>query len=372
MARIAIAMSGGVDSSVAALLLKKEGHQLLGLHMKLHHGEGHERIRKRCCSLDEALDARAICRKLDIPFYVLDFQKEFRETVIDYFIRDYQKGKTPNPCVMCNRKIKSGPLIQKSMELECDFLATGHYASVQKSADGKSLQLIRPQDKEKDQTYFLHGISSFELKKMVFPLANLNKNEVRQLAREHGLVSADKEESQEICFVPKDYRQFLEKKVSRPQTRGRFVDSSGNDLGEHQGLMYYTIGQRKGLGISDSTPYYVVSLNEAKNEVVLGKADELFCSEVTVTDVNWISIKPPQHPFSAKVKLRYSHQETFSTIKPINDHQVRIALKQPQKSVAPGQAAVFYDQDVVLGGGWIVSTKPIENSFLENEMEVPA
>ena len=165
---------------------------------------------------------------------------------------------------------------------------------------------------------------------MVFPLANLNKNEVRQLARDHGLVSADKEESQEICFVPKDYRQFLEKKVSRPQTRGRFVDSSGNDLGEHQGLMYYTIGQRKGLGISDSTPYYVVSLNEAKNE------------------------------------------ETLSTIKPINDHQVRIALKQPQKSVAPGQAAVFYDQDVVLGGGWIVSTKPIENSFLENEMEVPA
>ncbi|MEC8271262.1 MAG: tRNA 2-thiouridine(34) synthase MnmA, partial [SAR324 cluster bacterium] len=206
MARIAIAMSGGVDSSVAALLLKKEGHQLLGLHMKLHHGEGHERIRKRCCSLDEALDARAICRKLDIPFYVLDFQKEFRETVIDYFIRDYQQGKTPNPCVMCNRKIKSGPLIQKSMELECDFLATGHYASVQKSADGKSLQLIRPQDKEKDQTYFLHGISIFELKKMVFPLANLNKNEVRQLARDHGLVSADKEESQEICFVPKDYR----------------------------------------------------------------------------------------------------------------------------------------------------------------------
>ena len=207
---------------------------------------------------------------------------------------------------------------------------------------------------------------------MVFPLANLNKNEVRKLARDHGLVSADKEESQEICFVPKDYRQFLEKKVSRPQTRGRFVDSSGNDLGEHQGLMYYTIGQRKGLGISDSTPYYVVSLNEAKNEVVLGKADELYCSEVMVADVNWISIKPPQHPFSAKVKLRYSHQETLSTINPINDHQVRIILKQPQKSVAPGQAAVFYDQDVVLGGGWIVSTKPIENSFLENEMEVPA
>ena len=181
--------------------------------MKLHHGEGHERIRKRCCSLDEALDARAICRKLDIPFYVLDFQKEFRETVIDYFIRDYQKGKTPNPCVMCNRKIKSGPLIQKSMELECDFLATGHYASVQKSADGKSLQLIRPQDKEKDQTYFLHGISSFELKKMVFPLANLNKNEVRQLARDHGLVQLIKRKVRKYVLFPKTTGNFLKRKL---------------------------------------------------------------------------------------------------------------------------------------------------------------
>ena len=177
--------------------------------MKLHHGAGHERIRKRCCSLDEALDARAICRKLEIPFYVLDFQKEFKKDVMDYFIDEYQKGQTPNPCVMCNRKIKSGPLIKKTMELDCDFLATGHYASVRINPDGKRLQLIRPADSEKDQTYFLHGISNSELKKMIFPLAKLKKKDVRQLAQEHELISADKEESQEICFVPKDYRQFL-------------------------------------------------------------------------------------------------------------------------------------------------------------------
>ena len=372
MARIAIAMSGGVDSSVAALLLKQEGHQLLGLHMKLHHGTGHERIRKRCCSLDEALDARAICRKLEIPFYVLDFQKEFKENVMDYFIDEYQQGQTPNPCVMCNRKIKSGPLIQKTMELECDFLATGHYASVRINPDGKMLQLIRPADSEKDQTYFLHGISSSELKKMIFPLAKLKKQDVRQLAHEHELISADKEESQEICFVPKDYRQFLETQVSKPPSPGRFVDSYGNDLGRHEGLMYYTVGQRRGLGISDTTPYYVIHLDAKNNEVVLGKKEDLYCSEVEVSDVNWVSVKPRKLPFSATVKLRYSHQETSATIIPVHDHRVRIQLNLPQASVSPGQAAVFYEKDLVLGGGWIVSTTPLQKIYDENSLEIPA
>jgi tRNA-specific 2-thiouridylase len=372
MARIAIAMSGGVDSSVAALLLKQEGHQLLGLHMKLHHGKSHEKVRKRCCSLDEALDARAICNKLDIPFYVLDFQKEFKEDVMDYFIYEYQQGQTPNPCVMCNRKIKSGPLIRKSMELECEYLATGHYASVRKNINENMFQLVRPADSEKDQTYFLHGISNFELKKMIFPLAKLKKKEVQKLALEHQLFHEEKEESQEICFVPKDYRQFLETQVEDPPVSGRFVDTNGNDLGRHRGLMYYTVGQRRGLGISDSTPFYVTRLNTKNNEVVLGKKEDLLCSIVEVESVNWVSAKPRKQPFSATVKLRYSHKETSSTIIPIDEEKVRILLDEPQSSVSPGQAAVFYEKEVVLGGGWIVSTSPYQETSKDYSMEIPA
>ncbi len=372
MARVAIAMSGGVDSSVAAVLLKEQGHEVLGLHMKLYHGSRQEVHRKSCCSLDEALDARTVCHRLDIPFYVLDFQKEFQEKVIDYFIREYCVGKTPNPCVMCNRKIKSDLLFRKSIELDCEFLATGHYAAVRFNEAKKRFELARPFDRHKDQTYFLHGLSRDELPRLMFPLARLSKSEVREIAEMNHLQSAWKEESQDICFVPSDYRHFLQNSVSVAPERGKFVDLCGNILGEHWGLMYYTVGQRRGLGISDKTPFYVVRLDREKNQVVLGKRLDLLIGEVEVHDVNWVSMPAPHEPFKALVKLRYSHTEMTAWVLPSGGgSRVRVVLDSPQKGVSPGQAAVFYHEEVVLGGGWIDFCHPPTKPVLSLQQKQP-
>jgi len=271
MARVAMAMSGGVDSSVAAALLKEQGHEVIGLHMKLYHGPENESRQKSCCSLDEAIDARSACHRLDIPFYVLDYQKEFRETVIDYFINEYSNGQTPNPCVMCNKKIKSDLLLKKVDELDCEFLATGHYARVYNNPENGRPQLARPQDLRKDQTYFLHGIPADELPRLMFPLAEIIKPEVRKIAGKLNLSAAKKPDSQEICFVPKDYRTFLKQEMKTAPVPGEFISLSGDVLGEHAGLPFYTIGQRRGLGLSDTTPYYVVKIDKDKTELCWAK-----------------------------------------------------------------------------------------------------
>ena len=353
MSRVAMAMSGGVDSSVAAALLKEQGHEVIGLHMKLYHGPENETRQKSCCSLDEAIDARSACHRLDIPFYVLDYQQEFRETVINYFISEYSIGQTPNPCVMCNKKIKSELLLKKVDELDCDFLATGHYARVYNNLENGRPQLSRPKDLRKDQTYFLHGIPARELQRLKFPLADIIKPEVRKIASRLNLSAAKKPDSQEICFVPKDYRNFLKQELSNAPETGDFISVSGDVLGKHLGLPYYTIGQRRGLGVSDSSPYYVVKIDKENNRIVLGKEDDLFSQTIWVSSVNWVSILPPDKPLRVSAKLRYAHQGASASVFPESENQVRVEFDAPERAVTPGQAAVFYQDDILLGGGWI-------------------
>ena len=353
MARVAMAMSGGVDSSVAAVLLKEQGHEVIGLHMKLYHGPENETRPKSCCSLDEAIDARAACHRLNIPFYVLDCQKEFRESVIDYFVEEYSRGNTPNPCVMCNKEIKSNLLLKKVDELDCDYLATGHYAKIRFNPLIRRQQLIRPQDLRKDQTYFLHSIPGDDLHRLMFPLADIIKPEVRKIAGKLNLSAANKPDSQEICFVPKDYRNFLKQELNEVPEHGEFISVSGEVLGEHLGLPFYTIGQRRGLGLSDSTPYYVVKIDKVKNRIVIGKEEDLYSKTIFVSGVNWLSISPPKEKLHVTAKLRYSHQGVSASVFPKSDNKVRLELDVPERAVTPGQAAVFYQDEILLGGGWI-------------------
>ena len=351
--RVAMAMSGGVDSSVAAALLKEKGYQVIGIHLKLYQGPETTKRNKSCCSLDEALDARLICERLEIPFYVLDFQEDFQSNVIDYFVNEYALGRTPNPCVMCNRTVKGELLLKKADELDCELLATGHYAKIFKDDTGK-IELHRPRDRKKDQTYFLHGIPYYQLQRLIFPLQDHIKSEVRLIAKKLKLDSASKPDSQEICFIDKDYRQFLGAQNFITENPGNFINLDGKVLGKHRGVPFYTIGQRRGLGISDSTPWYVVAINVDENQVVLGKRENLLFNEVQVKDINWL-IEPPQEPREVMVQLRYSHRVCEAILKPLATDQAILHLHFSERAVAAGQAAVFYEGDRVLGGGWIVS-----------------
>ena len=351
--RVAMAMSGGVDSSVAAALLKEKGYQVIGIHLKLYQGPETTKRNKSCCSLDEALDARLICERLEIPFYVLDFQEDFQSNVIDYFVNEYALGRTPNPCVMCNRTVKGELLLKKADELDCELLATGHYAKIFKDDTGK-IELHRPRDRKKDQTYFLHGIPYYQLQRLIFPLQDHIKSEVRLIAEKLELDSASKPDSQEICFIDKDYRQFLGAQNFITENPGNFINLDGKVLGKHRGVPFYTIGQRRGLGISDSTPWYVVAINVDENQVVLGKRENLLFNEVQVKDINWL-IEPPQEPREVMVQLRYSQRVCEAILKPLATDQAILHLPFSERAIAAGQAAVFYEGDRVLGGGWIVS-----------------
>ena len=351
--RVAVAMSGGVDSSVAMVLLQKQGYEVLGIHMKLHDAPPEERQNKSCCSLDDSLDARAVCSRLGVPFYVIDFQDEFKENVIDYFVQEYLDGRTPNPCVMCNKIIKTRYLLEKADELGCDYLATGHYARVGKDPITGKWQITKPRDRHKDQTYFLYGTPNVELPRLLFPLADYSKPEVRQIAVQYELVSAHKPDSQEICFVPQNYRDFISKQMNSLPEPGDFVSTSGKILGRHKGIPYYTVGQRRGLQISGSDPYYVIHLHKDDNQIVLGKLQESLVQSIRVSDVNWLSLDPIREPISVTVKLRYTHRGVKATVMPGEDDTVQLILDFPQHSASPGQAAVFYHDEVLLGGGWI-------------------
>ncbi|MDO5124188.1 MAG: tRNA 2-thiouridine(34) synthase MnmA [Eubacteriales bacterium] len=353
MKKALIAMSGGVDSSLAAKLMKDRGFECIGCTMKLYHNEdvGLERSRT-CCSLDDVEDARSVAYKLGMPFYVFNFTDTFREKVISKFIESYEKGITPNPCIDCNRYMKFEKLFERAKILDCDYIVTGHYARIEER-NGKFV-LKKALDETKDQSYVLYSMTQEQLAHTIFPLGSMRKTEVRAIAEESGFVNADKPDSQDICFVPNgDYASVIELQTGKRSHQGNFVDKQGNVMGRHNGLIHYTIGQRKGLGIPSSEPLYVCDIRPQSNSIVLGNNDDLFSREADVSDFNWISGEVPRGEFRCKAKIRYRQPEQWATVIPKGADTVHITFNKPQRAITPGQAAVLYDGDTVLGGGTI-------------------
>jgi len=352
-------MSGGVDSSVTALLLKEQGHNVVGAHMKLwdYAEVGADVYRDgRCCSLDAVNDCRAICGSIDAPFYVLNLSRQFRSEVIDNFVSEYKAGRTPNPCVRCNTRVKWQPFLQKAREIGCDFIATGHYARIERGQNGCHL-IRKGVDDTRDQSYFLWGLNQEMLARTLMPLGSLCKTEVREIARRHGLRTSEKKESREICFVADDdYHRFLREWDNKHDTAaqpGEIVDESGRVLGRHDGAAYYTIGQRRGLGIAHPTPLYVLDIDAANNQVIVGDDASLYRDDMVVDHLNWIAGPPPSNPIDIHTKIRYQHPPAKGQLATLTDHSVRVTFEEKQRAITPGQSAVFYDDDLLLGGGVI-------------------
>ena len=354
MKRALIAMSGGVDSSVAAMLMKDRGFHCIGCTMKLYHNEdvGLERGRT-CCSLDDVEDARSVARRLQMPYYVFNFSYDFREQVMDRFAAAYEAGMTPNPCIDCNRCMKFEKLYHRAEILGCDSVVTGHYARIER--EGENYQLKKALDETKDQSYVLYFMNQEQLAHTIFPLGSLRKTQVRALAEENGFLNAHKADSQDICFVPDgDYASFLERYRGKTYAPGAFLNENGDVLGQHRGIIHYTVGQRKGLGVSFGEPMYVKCINAAENTVTLCKERDLYGRTVWADRFHWISGKKPNGTLRCKVRIRYRQPEQEALVSPTDDASVRIVFEQPQRAITPGQAAVLYDGDTVLGGGTIV------------------
>ncbi|PYL06020.1 MAG: tRNA 2-thiouridine(34) synthase MnmA [Verrucomicrobia bacterium] len=372
--RVLLGMSGGVDSSVAGYLLREQGYDVVGVTMKVWPQDCISRAEDKCCGPQAVADARSVAHTLHIPHYVVDEAEQFERTVIDYFASEYQAGRTPNPCVMCNEKLKFGNLWGKAQALGCDYIATGHYAIIEHHADRAVLR--KGIDPRKDQSYFLFSLRQPQLQRALTPLGTMHKLEIREIARSLGLKTADKIDSQEICFVPgNDYKAFLRSHLGETEFhRGEIYDVDGNFVGEHDGIELFTIGQRRGLPGGSARPRYVVDLDPDNNRVIVGDADDLVCDEFEIERVNWISVAgigdagaeiiDPRcsDPFDATVKIRYNHAGTAATVMLLENNRARIRLHEPQRAVTPGQAAVIYAGDIVIGGGWICRNTAVNRS----------
>ena len=354
MKKAIIAMSGGVDSSVAAYLCKKQGYECIGATMRLFTNEEIGlKTEKSCCSADDVEDAKSVARRLGMPHYVFNFTAEFEEKVIEKFVREYETGGTPNPCIDCNKYLKFDKMLQRMKELDFDYIVTGHYAQITEE-NGRFL-LKKAKDIGKDQSYVLYQMTQEQLLHTLFPLGELTKAETREIAEQNGFVNAKKHDSQDICFVPDgDYAAFISNYRNREYKSGNFVDKNGKILGTHKGIIRYTIGQRKGLGLSLPAPMYVLRKDIEKNEVVLCANSELFTKSLDASDVNWIAFDTPPERFSANVKIRYNQKEQQAVVTVTGEDTVHIEFSEPQRAIAKGQAAVFYDGDTVLGGGTIL------------------
>jgi tRNA-specific 2-thiouridylase len=352
--RVVVAMSGGVDSSTTAWLLKERGYDVIGATMCIGTMDRTGRGPARCCGVADIEDARRVALQLEIPFYVFYLRDEFEREVIDYFCGEYAKGRTPNPCILCNEKMKFGSFLERALDLGAEYISTGHYARLEFDESRKQYLLKRGVDRRKDQSYVLFSLNQDQLRSVLFPLGDFRKEEVRQKALQLGLRVHDKPESQEVCFIHEtSYHPFLRERLGESIEPGPIIDQNGNVLGRHKGIPFYTIGQRRGLRLARGKPLYVIGIDRKRNALIVGEEREVYGDTFIVDSVNWINSRELTASFSAQVKIRYNHLGSEAVVSPEGKGEVQVEFKTFQKAITPGQAAVFYDGETVVGGGWI-------------------